>query len=81
MHLHGCVGQDCTKVWGPGDADDLCDICGGRRYDDNGQARESVVHFPLRERFESWLRCPQYYAQVRWECDRKNINPDYMTGM
>lgn len=81
MYLHGCEEKDCTKVWGPGDVDDVCDICGSRRYDDNGQAKEYVVHFPLRERFESWLQCPQYYAQVRWECDRTNINPDYMTGI
>ena len=81
IFLHGCTGQGCTKVWGEEDADDVCNLCGTRRYQENGQPKEYIVHFPLRERFESWLSCPQYYEQVRWECDRTKTNPDYMTGM
>ena len=79
-HLHGCVGNGCFKVWGPLNQDIVCDVCGTARYDSNGEARESVVHFPLRHKLASCLRCPQYVKQVRWECDRTKSNPEYVTG-
>ena len=81
VFLHGCVGQGCSKVWGPEDAGIVCDLCGGRRYDDKGKALESVVHFPLKQRLAKKLKCDQYYQAARWECDRERTNDDYMTGM
>ena len=81
MCLHGCVGPDCHKVWGPQDVQDVCDVCGVTRYDDEGNAREFVTHFPLKERFESDLRCQQYYDSVMWESKRQRVNRDYVTGI
>lgn len=81
MVLHGCVGPCGTKVWGPQDAADVCEVCGTRRYDDKGKPRESVIHFPLKERFESLLKCDQYNNAVRWESQRERINSSYMTGI
>ena len=80
VFLHGCVGQGCTKVWGPQDGADVCNLCGGRRYDGNGKPHEFVIHFPLKGRLENLLKCDQYYQAVRWECDRERTNDDYMTG-
>ena len=78
VQLHGCV--DCNrKVWGPDDSEDVCNECGGNRYDLKGKPKEYVVHFPLKERLQSLLRCEQYYDSVLWECDR-STNDDYMTG-
>ena len=76
--LHGCVGCD-NKVWSPDDDSKVCDKCNGNRYEENGVAKEFVVHFPLKERLESLLKCPQYYMFVRWEGERP-ANDDYMTG-
>ena len=81
MFLHGCVGPCKTKVWEPQDPADLCELCGTRRYDDKENAREFVVHFPLKERFESLLKCEQYCNSVRWESQRERINSSYMTGL
>lgn len=49
-HMYGCVGEVYTKVWGPQDVDEVCDLCGTARYDDSNQPIESVVNFPLRKR-------------------------------
>jgi hypothetical protein len=79
VQLHGCVHCD-NKVWGPDDVEDICNLCGCNRYDDNGKPKEYVIHFPLTERLQSLLCCKQYYDSVRWECDRSRTNDDYMTG-
>ena len=78
VYLHGCVG--CTKIWGQGDDNDVCELCGSNRFDEHGKAREFVVHFPLIDRFKSLLRCPQYCDSVRWECKRPQGNGDYISG-
>ena len=80
MFLHGCVGQGCSKVWGPGDDGDRCELCESNRYDNKGNPREFVVHFPLRERLKSLFACPQYCESVRWEYNRSQGNDEYITG-
>ena len=78
--LHGCVGQGCNKVWGPRDDSDVCDLCGDNRYDRDGAPRECVVHFPLKDKIESLLKCGQFYNSVQWEGQRSHTNSDYITG-
>jgi len=78
--LHGCVGRCRAKVWGPEDVEDVCNLCGTSRYNDQGKPREFVVHFPLKKRFESLLQCPEYRKAVRWESQRTRVNINYMTG-
>ena len=80
VFLHGCVSQGCTKVWGPEDEEDVCNLCQSRRYDGKGKPREFVIHFPLKNRFEKLLTCEQYRQSVRWECERRKTNDDYITG-
>lgn len=81
VFLHGCVGQGCDTVWGPQDPGDECPKCGGRRYDDKGKPKEFVLHFPIKPRIESLLRCEDYKKAVRWECERKHANDDYVSGI
>ena len=81
MLLHGCVGTCGKKVWGSQDEEDVCDLCGASRYDDKGKPKEFVVHFPLKERLESLLRCDQYNNAVRWESKRQRVNSSFMTGL
>ena len=80
MILHGCVGPDCNKVCPPQDADDVCNLCGGPRYDAKGKPHEFIIHFPLKPRLESLLRCDQYCQAVQWEFNRKHDNDEYMAG-
>ena len=79
VDLHGCVGCD-KKVWGPDDNEIVCNFCGGNRYDSNGKPKECIIHFPLKARLESLLRCPQYLEAVRCEFERDKNNDDYITG-
>ena len=79
--LHGCIRQDCKKVWAPGDLGDVCDKCGEQRYDEKGNPKLFVVHFPLGERIESLLQLQQYQEAVRHENRRKVGNQDYISGV
>ena len=77
--MHGCIGCD-KKVWGPDDEETICNFCHGNRYDDDGQAKEKVIWFPLKDRIESLMRCKQYRDAVRFEHTRAKNNSDYITG-
>ena len=82
--MHGCVGvnnKGCSKVWGPGDVGNTCQLCGGARYDVKDKPKEFIIHFPLKNRLQSLLQCEQYYKAVRWECDRTSVNEDYVSGL
>lgn len=81
VYLHGCPCN--KKVWGPEDDAVVCEFCGGDRYDTDGRPKEFVVHFPLKDRLQSLLQCPQYVESVRWECKqhRARQNPNYMTDV
>ena len=69
-------------MWGPEDDDDVCELCGGSRYDDDGKPKEYFVHFPLKERLESLLQCPQYVKEVSWEYNNHRHNDrGYMTDV
>ena len=79
IYLHGCV--QCNKhVWAPNDPSDVCQLCGGKRYNNDGKPQEFIVHFPLINQFKSLLTCEQYQEAVRWECRRSRQNPAYMCG-
>ena len=80
VYLHGCIGQGCLKVWGPEDPEDVCDLCGGDRFDVNGKPKEFIIHFPLADQFQSLLACKQYEQAVRSEGLRETPNPAYMGG-
>ena len=80
MLLHGCGGTCREKVWGPDDEGDVCDLCGPSRFDEKGKPREFVVHFPLKQRFESLLKCAEYCKAARWETRRKRVNERFVTG-
>ena len=79
VRLHGCVGQGCNKVWGPGDPSTSCNLCGYNRFDDHGKPHEYIVWFPLMDQFKSLLKCKQFEHAVRWE-ERRKANPNYMCG-
>lgn len=79
VELHGCIGCH-TKVWGPEDAETVCDVCQGNRYDREGKPKEYIIHFPLKKRLEKLLLCPDYREAVRWEYKRAKDNSEYITG-
>ena len=55
--LHGCIGQECGHVYGPGDNRAVCPQCGESRYFANStKPKEMVYHFPIRERLEALLK-------------------------
>ena len=78
--LAGCA----KKVWSSEeDGDDRCEHCGEDRFDLTGKHRskERVIHFPLKPRLESLLRCPDYVQAVRYENNRPKRNQEYMSGL
>ena len=67
MYLYGCASQGCDQVWRDTDIGAVCPKCTTNRYDEDGNARESVVWFPLRPRLEALLKCPQFVKAVLHE--------------
>ena len=79
VYLHGCVGCH-RKVWAPEDPADVCELCGGDRFDPAGKPKEFIVHFPLSAQIKGLLGCKQYAEAARHECRRTQTNPAYMCG-
>ena len=77
--LNGCVGPCAKKVWHQSDESDVCEFCGTSRYNEKGQAQETVYWFPLREHLEKLLRERKYVQACRHE-DNRESNPNYITG-
>jgi hypothetical protein len=64
--LHGCTkvhdnGEHCQHIYVPEDKRETCPKCGLPRFDPTTkQPNEKVYWFPLRPRFEAWLKIPSF---------------------
>ena len=78
--LHGCVGEDCDHVFGDKCEAEYCPKCNTCRYDEDGEANETVFYFPLKERLQALVRAERYRHILNFEHRRKQ-NSDYFTDV
>ena len=73
LRLNGC--PECKRhVYLPSDKTNFCPhvkadgtVCGAARFDEHGQARESVYYFPLTPRFKALMQLSEYRRMLQHE--------------
>ena len=79
---HGC--PVCNEhIWDESDKGNLCPRagCTGRRRDDNGQAYQEVIHFPLKSRLATLLGCPAWKHNIEYEDWRPQSKHGAVAGL